>query len=122
MPCRDERPEPADGDEFGRAPIAQPRRRGGPCEPPTTEAKNRALADAARLARQRSAANIEVAGSRWHDAALQIACCPSRPVEAMARGLDHRGALPDPVGAEIERWTGPTDFDQPRARRSASSA
>ena len=32
-------------------------------------------------------------------------------IEGMARGLDDIVALPDPVGAEIERWTRPNGLD-----------
>ncbi len=37
-------------------------------------------------------------------------------VEAMARGLEEVAALPDPVGAELARWTRPNGLDIARVR------
>ncbi len=90
----------------------------------STEAKNRALADAAGLIRRDAAAilaanakDIAAAQAAGMTAALQdrLLLNPDR-VEAMARGLDDIAALPDPVGAEIERWTRPNGLVISRVR------
>ncbi|MFO1087319.1 MAG: glutamate-5-semialdehyde dehydrogenase [Reyranellaceae bacterium] len=90
----------------------------------STTAKNRALADAARLIRHDAAAilaanakDIAAAQAAGMTAALQdrLLLNPAR-VEAMARGLDDIVALPDPVGAEIERWTRPNGLSISRVR------
>jgi len=89
-----------------------------------TEAKNRALADAAGLIRRDAAAilaanakDIAAAQAAGMTAALQdrLLLNPAR-IEAMARGLDDIAALPDPVGAEIERWTRPNGLLISRVR------
>ena len=90
----------------------------------STTAKNRALADAARLIRHDAAAilaanakDIAAAQAAGMTAALQdrLLLNPAR-VEAMARGLDDIVALADPVGAEIERWTRPNGLSISRVR------
>ncbi|MBM3649859.1 MAG: glutamate-5-semialdehyde dehydrogenase [Alphaproteobacteria bacterium] len=89
-----------------------------------TEAKNRALADAARLIRGERAAilaanalDIDAARAAGMRAALQdrLLLAEAR-VEAMAKGLDDIVALPDPVGVEIERWTRPNGLAISRVR------
>ena len=89
-----------------------------------TEAKNRALADAARLIRREKAAilaahaqDIAAAQTAGMTSALQdrLLLNDAR-VEAMARGLDDIVALPDPVGAKIEEWTRPNGLVISRVR------
>ncbi|MDP1961204.1 MAG: glutamate-5-semialdehyde dehydrogenase [Reyranella sp.] len=89
-----------------------------------TEAKNRALAEAARLIRGEKAAilaanakDIAAAQAAGMTAALQdrLLLNDAR-VEAMARGLDDIVALPDPVGAKIEEWTRPNGLVISRVR------
>ncbi|MGE4079907.1 MAG: glutamate-5-semialdehyde dehydrogenase [Reyranella sp.] len=90
----------------------------------STAAKNAALAEAARLIRADAAAilaanakDIAAARAAGMTEALQdrLLLNPAR-VEAMARGLDDIVALPDPVGAEIERWTRPNGLVISRVR------
>ena len=90
----------------------------------STGAKNRALAEAAHLIRGDAAAilaanakDIAAARAAGMTAALQdrLLLNDAR-VEAMARGLDDIAALPDPVGAEIERWTRPNGLVISRVR------
>ena len=89
-----------------------------------TEAKNRALAEAARLIRQEKAAilaanarDIAAAQAAGMSAALQDRLLLDEArVEAMARGLDDIGRLPDPVGAKIEEWTRPNGLVISRVR------
>lgn len=89
-----------------------------------TEAKNRALAEAARLIRQEKAAilaanarDIAAAQAAGMSTALQDRLLLDETrVEAMARGLDDIGRLPDPVGAKIEEWTRPNGLVISRVR------
>ena len=76
----------------------------------TTEAKNKALAEAARLIRAESAAilaanalDIAAAKKAGMNEAMQdrLLLNPAR-VEGMAKGLDDIVALPDPVGRVID--------------------
>ncbi len=90
----------------------------------STEAKNRALADAAHLIRSEAAAilaanarDIEAAKAAGMSEALQDRLLLNEArVEAMAKGLDDIAALPDPVGAEIERKTRPNGLVISRVR------
>jgi glutamate-5-semialdehyde dehydrogenase len=89
-----------------------------------TAAKNTALAEAARLIRADAASilaanekDIAAARAAGMTAALQDRLLLSDArIEAMARGLDDIAALPDPVGAEIERWTRPNGLVISRVR------
>ena len=90
----------------------------------STDAKNRALAEAARLIRGEKAAilaanarDIDAAKAAGMSAALQDRLLLDEArVEAMAKGLDDIVALPDPVGARIERMdAAQRPGDQPRA-------
>lgn len=90
----------------------------------TTDAKNRALVEAARLIRSESgtilaanALDIAAATAAGMNAAMQdrLLLNPAR-IEAMARGLDDIAALPDPVGARIEEWTRPNGLVISRVR------
>jgi glutamate-5-semialdehyde dehydrogenase len=79
------------------------------------ETKNRALAAAARALRERSA---EILAANAHDLADakakglsvalidRLALNPDR-IEAIARGLEEVGALPDPVGRALATFTRP---------------
>ena len=90
----------------------------------TTDAKNRALIEAARLIRSESgtiltanALDIAAATAAGMNAAMQdrLLLNPAR-VEAMAKGLDDIAALPDPVGAKMEEWTRPNGLVISRVR------
>ena len=90
----------------------------------TTAAKNKALADGARLIRAEKAAilaanarDIEAAKAAGMSSALQdrLLLTDAR-IEGMAKGLDDIAALPDPVGAEIERWQRPNGLEISRVR------
>ena len=90
----------------------------------STETKNRALADAARLIRAEKAAilaanakDIEAARQAGMSAALQDRLLLNEArVEGMAKGLDDIVALPDPVGTKIEEWTRPNGLVISRVR------
>ena len=89
-----------------------------------TAAKNKALARGARLIRAEQAAilaanarDIEAAKAGGLSSALQDRLLLNEArVEAMAKGLDDIVALPDPVGAEIERWQRPSGLEISRVR------
>lgn len=90
----------------------------------TTEAKNKALAEAARLIRAESAAilaanalDIATAKKAGMNEAMQdrLLLNPAR-VEGMAKGLDDIVALPDPVGALVEEWQRPSGLSISRVR------
>ncbi|WIM12045.1 glutamate-5-semialdehyde dehydrogenase [Enhydrobacter sp.] len=89
-----------------------------------TEAKNRALVEAARLIRAEKAAilaanarDIEAARAAGMRSALQDRLLLNEArIEGMAKGLDDIVALPDPVGAEIERWQRPNGLAISRVR------
>jgi glutamate-5-semialdehyde dehydrogenase len=90
----------------------------------TTEAKNRALVEGARLIRAEKAAilsanarDIEAAKAAGMASALQdrLLLNDAR-IESMAKGLDDIVALPDPVGVEIERWQRPNGLVISRVR------
>jgi len=89
-----------------------------------TDAKNKALADAARLIRGEKAA-ILAANARDIDAAKAVGMSSALQdrlllndarVESMAKGLDDIVALPDPVGAAIEEWQRPNGLVISRVR------
>jgi glutamate-5-semialdehyde dehydrogenase len=90
----------------------------------TTEAKNRALVEAARLIRAEKATilaanarDIEAAKAAGMSSALQdrLLLNDAR-IESTAKGLDDITALKDPVGAEIERWQRPNGLVISRVR------
>ena len=89
-----------------------------------TEAKNRALAEAARLIRLEKAAilaanarDIEAAKASGLGSALQDRLLLNEArIEGMAKGLDDIVSLPDPVGVEIERWQRPNGLEISRVR------
>jgi len=89
-----------------------------------TEAKNEALAEGARLIRGERAAilaanarDIEAAKAAAMSSALQDRLLLNEArIEAMAKGLDDITALPDPVGAEIERRQRPNGLVISRVR------
>ena len=89
-----------------------------------TEAKNKALIEGARLIRAEKAAilaanaqDIAAAKAAGMTAALQdrLLLNDAR-IESMAKGLDDIAALPDPVGAEIEKWQRPNGLVISRVR------
>ena len=89
-----------------------------------TTAKNQALTEAARLIRAEkpailaaNARDIDAAKAAGMSSALQDRLLLDEArIEAMARGLDDIVALPDPVGAEIERWQRPNGLMISRVR------
>ena len=90
----------------------------------STEAKNRALGEAARLIRAENASilganalDVEAARKAGMSEALQdrLLLSPAR-VEAMAKGLDDIVTLPDPVGAIVEQWERPNGLSISRVR------
>ena len=90
----------------------------------TTDAKNKALAEAARLIRAESAAilaanalDVAAAKKAGMNEAMQdrLLLNPAR-VEGMAKGLDDIVALPDPVGALVEEWQRPNGLSISRVR------
>jgi glutamate-5-semialdehyde dehydrogenase len=90
----------------------------------STDAKNKALAEAARLIRGEKASilaanarDIAAAKDSGMSSALQdrLLLNDSR-IEGMAKGLDDIVALPDPVGATIEEWQRPNGLVISRVR------
>ncbi|MBV8392360.1 MAG: glutamate-5-semialdehyde dehydrogenase [Alphaproteobacteria bacterium] len=90
----------------------------------TTDAKNKALTDGARLIRAEKTAilaanakDIAAAKAAGMSSALQdrLLLNDAR-IEGMAKGLDDIVALPDPVGAEIETWQRPNGLAISRVR------
>ncbi|ODU00028.1 MAG: glutamate-5-semialdehyde dehydrogenase [Rhodospirillales bacterium SCN 65-16] len=89
-----------------------------------TDAKNKALADAAHLIRGEKAAiltanarDIDAAKAAGMSSALQdrLLLNDAR-IEGMAKGLDDIVALPDPVGATVEEWQRPNGLVISRVR------
>lgn len=90
----------------------------------STEAKNKALSEAARLIRADSAAilaanalDIEAAKKAGMNEAMQDRLLLNGArVEGMAKGLDDIVALPDPVGTLVEEWQRPNGLKISRVR------
>ena len=90
----------------------------------STTAKNKALTDGARLIRAEKAAilaanarDLSAAKAAGMSSALQDRLLLNEArIESMAKGLDDIAALPDPVGAEIERWQRPNGLEISRVR------
>jgi len=85
----------------------------------STEAKNAALARAAKLLIER-AGEILAANARdllraqekgLSQAFIERLTLTSARIEGMARGLDEVAALPDPVGEVLESWTRPNGLE-----------
>jgi len=89
-----------------------------------TDAKNRALTEAAKALRARKAeliaANeIDMQAGRdkgLNDAMLDRLALDEGRIEAMAAGLDQIAKLPDPVGAIMDNWQRPNGLDISRVR------
>ncbi len=89
-----------------------------------TEAKDRALGEAARLIRAESsailAANaLDIAAAKkagMNEALQDRLLLTAARVEAMAKGLDDIVALPDPVGTVVEQWQRPNGLSISRVR------
>ena len=90
----------------------------------STEAKNRALTEAAEALRARTEAilaanarDLEAARARGTAGAFldRLALDPKR-IEAIARGLEEIAALPDPVGVTIAGWDRPNGLHIERVR------
>ena len=90
----------------------------------STDAKNRALANVASILRARegellaaNALDMDAARAKGLSGSMldRLALDAAR-IEAMARGVEDIARLPDPVGAEIARWTRPNGLDIARVR------
>ncbi len=85
----------------------------------STDRKNKALTAAAQAIRAQkaeilsaNARDMEAAAARGLSSAmLDRLKLDDKRVEAMAKGLEHIAALPDPVGRELARWTRPNGLD-----------
>jgi glutamate-5-semialdehyde dehydrogenase len=81
----------------------------------TTAAKNKALAEGARLIRAESAAilaanALDIAAARqsgMNEAMQDRLLLNATRIEGMAAALDDIAALPDPVGSVVEKWQRP---------------
>lgn len=88
------------------------------------EAKNAALAGAARELREQTANLLDanardlaaVAAGRPTAAFLDRLTLDPKRIEGMARGLEEVAALPDPVGSVIAKWTRPNGLAIERVR------
>ncbi len=89
-----------------------------------TDAKNRALGEAAAIIRDR-AGEIEKANAQDMSLARERGLSPAmldrlaldaERIDAMARGLEEVAALPDPVGDVIAEWTRPNGLRIQRVR------
>src|SRR5579859_5273882 len=83
-----------------------------------TEAKNRALAEAAAAIRRGQNAILEsnhrdiaAAEGRLSASMIDRLALDAKRVEAIARGLEEVAALPDPVGTTLAQWTRPNGLD-----------
>ncbi len=63
-----------------------------------------------------NARDLAAAGNELSAALRDRLALDPKRVEAMAQGLDDVAALPDPVGAELERWSRPNGLDIARVR------
>jgi glutamate-5-semialdehyde dehydrogenase len=89
-----------------------------------TAAKDRALEAAAAALRARATAVLDANARDLEAARLQGLAgalvdrllLDRKRLEAIARGLEEIGALPDPVGSELARWTRPNGLDIARVR------
>jgi glutamate-5-semialdehyde dehydrogenase len=89
-----------------------------------TDAKNKALAEGARLIRTEGAAiltanALDIAAARksgMNDAMLDRLLLTDARVEGMARALDDIAALRDPVGTVVEEWQRPNGLSFTRVR------
>ncbi len=89
----------------------------------STDAKNKALTVAAAAiragaARIQEANALDMAGSldEMSGAMVDRLLLNAKRIEAMAKGLEEIAALPDPVGAEMARWSRPNGLDIARVR------
>ncbi len=89
-----------------------------------TAAKNKALAEAARLIRAESAAilaanALDIAAAKaagMNEAMQDRLLLNAARIEGMANALDDIAALPDPVGATVEEWQRPNGLHFTRVR------
>jgi glutamate-5-semialdehyde dehydrogenase len=89
-----------------------------------TDAKNKALAEAARLIRAETAAilaanALDIAAAKksgMNEAMQDRLLLNEARIEGMAKGLDDIRALPDPVGATVEEWDRPNGLHFTRVR------
>jgi glutamate-5-semialdehyde dehydrogenase len=84
-----------------------------------TSAKNKALIEAAKVLRERSAEilaenNKDVADAKAkgiEKAMIERLAIDAKKIEAMAKGLEEVAALADPVGKELAAWTRPNGLN-----------
>jgi glutamate-5-semialdehyde dehydrogenase len=90
----------------------------------TTEAKNKALVEGARLIRAESAAvlaanMLDIAAAKkagMNEAMQDRLLLNAARIEGMAQALDDIAALPDPVGSIVEQWQRPNGLSFTRVR------
>jgi glutamate-5-semialdehyde dehydrogenase len=90
----------------------------------STDSKNRALSAAASALRAQGGAILAQNAEDLRDAQSAGASAPmldrlkldARGIEAMARGLEHIVALPDPIGTVLGAWTRPNGLQISRVR------
>src|SRR5580693_5974937 len=89
----------------------------------STEAKNRALTEAAGAIRRDSEAilaanrrDVDSVKGKLSASMVDRLALDAKRVEAIARGLEDVAALPDPVGTSLARWTRPNGLDIERVR------
>jgi len=89
----------------------------------STEAKNRALTEAATAIRRDGEAilaanrrDVDSVKSKLSASMIDRLALDAKRVEAIARGLEEVAALPDPVGTSLARWTRPNGLDIERVR------
>jgi glutamate-5-semialdehyde dehydrogenase len=89
----------------------------------STEAKNRALTQAAAAIRRDSEAilaanrrDVDSVKGKLSASMVDRLALDAKRVEAIAKGLEEVAALPDPVGTSLARWTRPNGLDIERVR------
>ena len=89
----------------------------------STEAKNRALTEAAGAIRRDGEAilaanrrDVDSVKGELSASMVDRLALDAKRVEAIARGLEEVAALPDPVGTSLARWTRPNGLDIERVR------
>jgi glutamate-5-semialdehyde dehydrogenase len=89
----------------------------------STEAKNRALTEAAGAIRRDSEAilaanrrDVDSVKGKLSASMVDRLALDAKRVEAIARGLEEVAGLPDPVGTSLARWGRPNGLDIERVR------
>jgi glutamate-5-semialdehyde dehydrogenase len=88
-----------------------------------TDAKNRALTQAAAAIRRDSASilaanarDVAAVSGKLSASMIDRLALDAKRIEGIARGLEAVAALPDPIGASLARWTRPNGLDIERVR------